>query len=132
MINATHMIERVEAVSVANEVIASRYTWVNICRIDAVLPWSGVAALVDGQQIAIFRLDTEDQVYAVSNYDPFSKANVMSRGLVGDRKGIIKVASPIYKQSFSLETGQCLDDPSVTLATWSARVVNRIVQLALA
>src|SRR5450631_3795555 len=81
----------------------SRENWVKICGIDSILPWSGVAALVDGQQIAIFRLDSEDQVYAIGNYDPFSKAHVISRGLVGDRKGVIKVASPIYKQSFSLE-----------------------------
>ncbi len=127
MVNATTLIEATSPVRKAH---APQSSWVKICPIDSILPWSGVAALVDGHQIAIFRLD-EDRVYAISNYDPFSKAHVISRGLVGDRKGVIKVASPIYKQSFSLETGQCLDDPTVSLPVWPARVANRMVQIAL-
>ena len=105
--------------------------WQTICRITDILPYSGVAALICGQQVAIFRLASADDVYAISNYDPFSKANVLSRGIVGDRKGIIKVASPIYKQSFSLITGECLDDPNVKIPTWDARVINGMVQVAL-
>ena len=128
MVNAISLIEAASPVRKLHTPIGA---WVNICGIDAILPWSGVAALVDGQQIAIFRLDDAEKVYAISNYDPFSKAHVISRGLVGDRKGVIKVASPIYKQSFSLETGQCLDDPSISLPVWSARVVNGIVQVAI-
>jgi len=105
--------------------------WVDICEISVIPPFSGVAALVYGEQIAIFRLGSESEVYAVSNYDPFSHAYVMSRGIVGDRNGVIKVASPIYKQSFSLVTGDCLDDSSVRLLTLPARVVNNVVQVGL-
>ena len=36
---------------------------------------------------------------------------MISRGIVGDRGGVPKIASPIFKQSFDLRTGQCLDDP---------------------
>lgn len=104
--------------------------WETVCPLDAIVPSSAVAALVDGHQIAIFRLPG-DQVYAISNFDPFSKAFVLSRGIVGDRKGEIKVASPIYKHSFSLISGQCLDDPSVRLRTWSTRVVDGSVQIAI-
>ena len=60
-----------------------------------------------GQQIAIVR--TGDAVYALGNLDPFSKAFVLSRGIVGDKGGIPKIASPIFKQTFDLRTGQCLD-----------------------
>jgi nitrite reductase (NADH) small subunit len=105
-------------------------TWVSVCPLNTIVPFTGVAALIDGHQIAIFRLP-DDSVYAISNYDPFSRAFVLSRGIVGDRKGEIKVASPIYKQNFSLVTGQCLDDPAIRLRTWSARVVDGSVQLAL-
>jgi nitrite reductase (NADH) small subunit len=105
--------------------------WIDICDIDVIPPFSGVAALVCGEQIAIFRIGSNDEVYAVSNYDPFSQAYVISRGIVGDRNGIIKVASPIYKQSFSLVTGDCLDDSSVKLLTLPARVVNNVVQVGL-
>jgi len=53
----------------------------------------------------------------------------MSRGIVGDRKGVLKVASPIYKQNFNLQTGVCLDDETVTLPVYSAQVVDGQVQI---
>jgi len=105
--------------------------WIDVCDIDVIAPFSGVAALVSGEQIAIFRIGSDNEVYAVSNYDPFSQAYVMSRGIVGDRNGVLKVASPIYKQSFSLMTGDCLDDPSRWLFTFPVRVVDNMVQIGL-
>lgn len=106
-------------------------TWVDICPLSAIAPNTGVCAWVAGQQVAIFRVGSEDEVFALSNYDPFSKAFVLSRGIVGDRNGIPKVASPIYKQNFNLITGQCLDDETVSLPTYTARVVEDRVQVAV-
>jgi nitrite reductase (NADH) small subunit len=105
--------------------------WVDICSLCAIAPNTGVCALVEGQQVAIFRVGTEDEVFAISNYDPFSKAFVLSRGIVGDRNGIPKVASPIYKQNFNLVTGQCLDDETASIPTFPARVVEDRVQVAI-
>jgi len=102
-----------------------------VCSLDAIAPYTGVCALVKGEQVAIFRVGNGDEVYALSNYDPFSKAFVLSRGLVGDRNGTIKVASPIYKQNFSLTTGQCLDDETVKIPTFAVRVVADRVQVAV-
>ena len=93
--------------------------WEDVCRLDQVLKGTGVCALVGGRQLAIVR--TDDAVYALDNFDPFSKAFVLSRGIVGDRGGVPKIASPIYKQSFDLRSGQCLDDPKVRVATWQVR-----------
>ena len=104
--------------------------WIAVCGVDKIIPYTGVAALVKGRQIAIFRL-SDDRVFAISNYDPFSKTFVLSRGIVGDRNGEIKVASPIYKQSFSLFTGQCLDDPSIRLRTWPIRIVDQHIEIGL-
>lgn len=106
-------------------------TWVDICSIDAIAPNTGVCALVEGQQVAIFKVGNQDEVFAISNYDPFSKAFVLSRGIVGDRKGILKVASPIYKQNFNLLTGQCLDDETVSIPTYQVRVVEGRVQVSV-
>ena len=104
--------------------------WVSVCTVDSIIPNMGVAVLAMGRQIALFRLP-DDRVFAIGNYDPFSKAFVLSRGIVGDRNGEIKVASPIYKQSFSLLTGQCLDDPAICLPTYPARTINGAVEIAL-
>ena len=106
-------------------------TWVDVCSLDAIAPNTGVCALVAGEQVAIFRVGNGDEVYALSNYDPFSKAFVLSRGLVGDRSGTLKVASPIYKQNFSLATGQCLDDETVKIPTFTVRVAAHRVQVAV-
>ncbi len=103
--------------------------WVDICGVDAIAPNTGACALVENQQVAIFRVGTE--ILAISNYDPFSKAYVLSRGIVGDRNGIPKVASPIYKQNFNLLTGQCLDDETVTIPTFAVRVVEERIQVAI-
>jgi nitrite reductase (NADH) small subunit len=106
-------------------------TWVDVCSLDAIAPNTGVCALVAGEQIAIFRVGNGGELYALSNYDPFSKAHVLSRGIVGDRKGILKVASPIYKQNFSLTDGQCLDDETIKIPTFPVRVAGDRVQVAV-
>ena len=95
--------------------------WMPVCRVDDIVPNTGVCALVEGRQIAIFRLD-DGSVHAIDNRDPFSEANVLSRGIVGDLKGEIVVASPVYKQHFSLATGQCLEDAAVRVAVFPVRV----------
>ena len=92
------------------------------------VPGRGVAALVEGRQVAIF--DVGDEILAVSNRDPFSGANIMSRGLVGTRGDIVKVASPMYKQTFDLRTGTCLDDPDIRLSVYPVRVLDGRVEVA--
>ncbi|HEY9633471.1 MAG TPA: nitrite reductase small subunit NirD [Coleofasciculaceae cyanobacterium] len=105
--------------------------WVDICSLSDIQPNTGVCALVDGQQIAIFRVGYGTDVYAISNYDPFSKAFVLSRGIIGDRNGIIKVASPIYKQNFNLATGECLDDETVKISTFPVRLLDQRVHIGI-
>lgn len=103
--------------------------WVDVCPLDKLIPGRGVCALVGGLQVAVFRIAGEE-LYAISNFDPFSRAFVLSRGIVGSRADRLKVASPVYKQSFDLETGVCLDDATVTLPTFEVRVVDGMVQVA--
>ncbi|GDY30047.1 nitrite reductase small subunit NirD [Gandjariella thermophila] len=106
-------------------------TWVQVCRITALLPERGVAALLpDGSQVALFRT-YDNEVYAVSNTDPFSEANVLSRGIVGDRGGVAVVASPMYKEAFDLRTGVCVDNPEVSVPVYPVRVVDEWVQVGL-
>lgn len=103
--------------------------WITICPLEDILPDTGVAALVGGEQIAIFRAG--DEVFAISNYDPFSQAYVLARGIVGDKHGVLKVASPIYKHSFDLLTGQCLDQPTVTLPTYPVDIADGVVRIGV-
>ena len=122
--------------AVAIQLEESALAWIDICALDDILPDTGVAALVDGRQIALVRVGDGDgagdgdEVYALDNFDPFSHAFVIARGIVGDRQGIPKIASPIFKQSFDLRTGQCLDDPTVRLTSYPVRVVAGRVMVA--
>jgi nitrite reductase (NADH) small subunit len=102
--------------------------WTPVCRYDDLIPERGIAALVGGVAVAVFRT-YDGELYALSNLDPFSKASVLSRGIVGDRGGRPTVASPIYKQVFELATGICLDDPSVSVPTYPVRLVGGIVEV---
>lgn len=91
--------------------------WVVACKLNDIVPNTGVCALVGRRQVAVFRLD-DNRVYAIDNHDPFSRASVLSRGIVGDLKGDLVVASPVYKQHFSLASGRCQEEPSVRLAVF--------------
>ena len=102
--------------------------WVEVCNYDAIYPDTGVCALIGGRQVAIFRL-SDGNLHAVSNHDPFSRANVLSRGIVGDRGGEPKVASPIYKQTFNLRTGVCNEDAAVRLDVYRVRRRCGVVEL---
>ena len=102
--------------------------WVDVCAFDDLIAGRGVCALVGGRQIAVFKIDGD--VYALANRDPFSGANVLARGVVGSKGEVPKVASPMYKQTFDLRTGRCLEDPSVSVPAFSARVRDGRVQIA--
>lgn len=103
--------------------------WLTVCSLSRIIPNTGVCALVGDQQVAVFRVGEE--VYAIANYDPFSQSYVLSRGIVGDRQGVPKVASPIYKQNFNLITGECFDDETVRVATFPVRVLEGQVQVGI-
>lgn len=105
--------------------------WLDVCSVADLQPNSGICALVEGQQVAIFHLYEENTVYALNNFDPIGNANVLSRGMIGDINGIPMVASPLYKQHFDLKTGQCLEDEAVKVEAYQARLNNDRVEVNL-
>ncbi|HXI60506.1 MAG TPA: nitrite reductase small subunit NirD [Polyangia bacterium] len=107
-------------------------TWLDACAVTDVLPGGGVCALLRQRQVAIFRPGAAAEFHALDNFDPFSKAFVLARGILGDRGGVPKVASPIYKQSFDLRTGLCLDDTTVSVATFPIRIRDGRLEVLIA
>jgi NAD(P)H-dependent nitrite reductase small subunit len=103
-------------------------TWAAVCRLEDILPDTGVAGIVDGRQVAVFRL-RDGRLFALDNHDPCSGANVLSRGIIGDVGGEPVVASPIHKHRYELVTGRCLDaDARVGVAR--TRVREGVVEVA--
>ncbi|REJ05454.1 nitrite reductase (NAD(P)H) small subunit [Microbacterium bovistercoris] len=106
-------------------------TLIRLCAVADLEVERGRAALLDAWQIALFRL-ADGSIHAVDNFDPFSGANVISRGIVGTRGFASTVASPLYKQVFDLATGRCLDSQGkrpvdgadAALRVWPVRIID--------
>lgn len=103
-----------------------------VCRLEQIRKESGVAALVEGEAVAVFRT-YDDEVYALSNFDPVGRASVLSRGIVGTKtvadEQVPFVASPMLKHPFDLRTGVCLDNPDVVVPTYDVRVIDGVVMV---
>ncbi|WP_221584171.1 nitrite reductase small subunit NirD [Microbacterium sp. G2-8] len=88
-------------------------SWVRVCALSDLDVERGRAALIGGTQVALFRL-ADGTVRAVSNYDPYGDAHVLSRGIVGTKSladgfEVPTVASPLHKQAWDLRTGAVLE-----------------------
>jgi nitrite reductase (NADH) small subunit len=103
--------------------------WITVCSESDLTADTGVCAIHKGEQVAIFKPALANELFAVSNFDPFGKANVISRGIIGSIGDCLVVASPLYKQHFNLRTGECLEDDSKALKTYQIRIDAGQVQL---
>ena len=113
------------AESAGGPTVARPGGWRPVCALADLIPGLGAAALVDGEQVALFRL-RDDSVRAVQQADPHADgANVMSRGIVGAQGALTTLASPLHKELYDLATGTCLDPKGaepISLRTWPVRV----------
>lgn len=105
--------------------------WITVCSTEDLSPNMGVCAKVLEKQVAIFYCGRSSKLYALSNLDPFSGANVISRGIIGSLNDEPCVASPLYKQHFNLETGICLEEPQYQLTTYPVRLNDNEIQVQL-
>lgn len=115
--------------TVTSESSSSTDVWVAVCDLADLVRERGSAALVDGVQMALVRTH-DDRVHAVQQLDPYSGAHVLSRGIVGSRGERATIISPMYKQVFALDTGECLEpagEEPVDLVTWPVRVQGSTV-----
>ncbi|BFT29142.1 nitrite reductase small subunit NirD [Alteromonas sp. D210916BOD_24] len=97
--------------------------WQYVCDASDLVTNSGVCALVNEQQLAIFKIvvNGEERLYAISNYDPIGKANVLYRGLLGSICDAPVVASPLYKEHYFLETGLCKEHSDVAVTPYAIK-----------
>lgn len=104
--------------------------WICVGHKNDLVPGAGIGARVGSSQVALFWIpELNNQVFAVSNYCPFSGVHIIARGIVGDIDGVPVVATPLYKQHFSLLDGQCLEQPNMALETWTVRLQGDEIQV---
>jgi nitrite reductase (NADH) large subunit len=109
----------------------SELRWVKVGTVSE-FPQDGGATVKYGQtQIAVFNFSSRGEWYASQNMCPHRKAFVLSRGLIGDTKGIPKIACPLHKKTFSLNTGECLTDSDYKIETFPVKVEGPDVFLQL-
>lgn len=101
-----------------------------VCKIEDIIPGTGVVALLNGEQVAIFRPRATEEVFAINNMDPFYKSNVLSRGLIVEHDEQLWVASPLKKQRFNLTTGACMEDERFNVKAYKARVTKGQVEVS--
>lgn len=121
--------------SAANSALAEtperQAQWVEVCSKSDLVPNSGICALINQQQVALLYSRRLDEVFAISNYDPIGKANVLSRGIIGSLGDSIVVASPLYKQHYDLRTGECLENPDKKVSVYPVRVNDDKVEIQI-
>lgn len=110
--------------------MTSNTHWTSVCDLNDIAPNTGICALVNQQQVAIFRLVPEEQLYAIGNFDPAGKANVLSRGLLAHLNGRWSVASPLYKQHYCLDDGSCVENPDINVPVFQVRINDGKVEVA--
>jgi nitrite reductase (NADH) large subunit len=95
-------------------------------------PRDGGATIKYGKtQIAVFNFASRDEWYATQNMCPHRREFVLSRGMIGDHGGKPKVACPVHKKTFSLETGKCLGTEDYEIEIFPVMVVADDVYLHL-
>ncbi|WP_097356392.1 nitrite reductase small subunit NirD [Candidatus Enterovibrio escicola] len=105
--------------------------WQTICSKSDLVKNTGICALFNEKQVAIFLCGHSDRLFAIDNYDPIGKAHVLSRGILGSVGDKTVIASPLYKQHFCLESGVCIEDVSITVGTYHVRCYEGSIQLGL-
>ncbi|WP_111497080.1 nitrite reductase small subunit NirD [Marinobacter bohaiensis] len=110
----------------------SETQWMHVGERGDLIPESGIAVWTPDGPVAVFYLPgAEPELYAIGHYCPLGQANVLARGIVGDLKGELVVASPLYKQHYSLTSGRCQEDESVSVPTYGVRLNGDALELAV-
>lgn len=104
-------------------------TWFKVAAV-ADIPLNGGACVkYKDKQIAVFHFARRGKWYACQNLCPHKLEMVIARGMIGDEKGIPKVACPLHKQAFSLETGENLTGDLPSLAVFPVKIKDGFVYI---
>jgi len=104
-------------------------TWFKAGAVDDFTTNGGACVKYKDLQIAVFNFKRENKWYACQNLCPHKLEMVLSRGMIGDDKGIAKVACPMHKKTFSLENGENLNGDLDAIATYPVKIENDFVYI---
>ena len=96
--------------------------WVNVGKAKDFPENGGACIKYKNKQIAVFNFTRESTWYACQNLCPHKLEMVLSRGMIGDKEGIPKVACPMHKKTFSLKDGNNLNGEDYKIAVYPVKI----------
>ncbi len=109
----------------------TQHTWVKVGAVSD-FPLNGGATIKYGKvQIAVFNFAGRGEWFACQQMCPHKKAFVLSQGIIGEAGGAPKIACPLHKKAFSLESGQCLSGDEYEIRVFPVKVEAEVVFLEL-
>ncbi len=106
-------------------------TWFRACRVEMVPNNGGIAVKYGDTQIAIFQFASRNEWFATQNMCPHKRDMVLARGLLGDSAGIPKVACPVHKKLFRLDSGACISGEDYRLEVFPVKIEDDYVYVEL-
>lgn len=103
--------------------------WFKAASINAFPKDGGACVKYKDLQIAVFNFSRLNKWYACQNLSPEKQEMVLSRGMLGDHKGIPKIACPLHKKTFSLETGENLNGDLDAIAAYPVKIEDNFVYI---
>merc|ERR1712130_216407 len=106
-------------------------SWIKVGKTVDFLPNVGSPILYGNTQLAVFNNAKRGEWYCTQNMCPHKQAFVLSQGLVGDAAGQPKVACPLHKKTFGLETGEQIGEGDLRILTFPVMIQGDDVQVEL-
>jgi len=106
--------------------------WFRAGRVAQFPPGAGATILYGDRQIAVFYFARQNKWYACQNLCPHKLENVLGRGLIGEQDGVPRVACPLHKKTFSLQTGENLNGECPPVAVYPVRIEDDYVYVGFA
>jgi len=103
--------------------------WFKAAKINQFPKNGGACVKYKDLQIAVFNFERINGWYACQNLSPEKEENVLSRGMIGDHNGVPKVACPLHKKTFSLESGENLNGDLDAIATYPVKIEGENVYI---
>ena len=128
----TESLQQIEVLErLASDAANAARAWIKVGAARDFAPDGGATIKYGGVQIAVYNFSSRSEWYASQQMCPHKKAFVLSRGILGDAGGTPKIACPLHKKTFSLESGASLSGEAYGLQVFPVKVENGEVYLHL-
>ena len=100
----------------------SEKSWIEVGSVSDFLPNVGTPILFGETQLAVFNNVNRGEWYCTQNMCPHKQAFVLSQGIIGDASETPKVACPLHKKTFNLQTGEQIGDDDLNILTFPVKL----------